>query len=87
MVFLRPLLVVPGIIGPIIEEVYFIISVSGGSLTRNKLSLEFFKPSLTLTKHFFVSRNEKLFPSAKFKKNIPLCVKVIVVTDGFFQFF
>lgn len=33
MVFLRPRFVVPGILGPTIDEVYFIISVSGGSRT------------------------------------------------------
>lgn len=39
MVFLRPLFVVPGILGPTIEEVYLIISVSGGNLTPPKIEL------------------------------------------------
>lgn len=42
MVFLRPRFVVPGTFGPTIDEVYFIISVSGGNLTPSKddVSLE-----------------------------------------------
>lgn len=39
MVFLRPLLVVPGTLGPTIDDVYFIISVSGGNLTPPKIEL------------------------------------------------
>lgn len=39
IVFLRPLFVVPGILGPTIEDVYLIISVSGGNLTPPKIEL------------------------------------------------
>lgn len=37
MVFFRPRLVVPGTLGPIIDEVYLIISVSGGSRTPPRI--------------------------------------------------
>lgn len=37
IVFLRPRFVVPGILGPIIDDVYFMISVSGGSRTPPKM--------------------------------------------------
>lgn len=39
IVFLRPRLVVPGIFGPTIDEVYLMISVSGGSLTPPRIEL------------------------------------------------
>lgn len=39
MVFLRPRLVVPGIFGPTMLDVYLIISVSGGSLTPPSILL------------------------------------------------
>lgn len=35
IVFFRPRLVVPGIFGPTIDEVYLMISVSGGKRTPN----------------------------------------------------
>lgn len=39
MVFFRPLFVVPGILGPTIDEVYLIISVSGGKRTPPSIEL------------------------------------------------
>lgn len=36
IVFFRPRLVVPGILGPTIDEVYLMISVSGGKRTPNR---------------------------------------------------
>jgi hypothetical protein len=55
MVFLRPLLVVPGILGPTMDDVYLIISVSGGrrtpprilagSLQCNNQGVKLFHPS------------------------------------------
>lgn len=36
IVFLRPRLVVPGTFGPTIDDVYFIISVSGGKRTPRR---------------------------------------------------
>lgn len=35
IVFLRPRFVVPGILGPTMDEVYLMISVSGGKRTPN----------------------------------------------------
>lgn len=37
IVFLRPLLVVPGILGPTMDDVYLIISVSGGRRTPPRI--------------------------------------------------
>lgn len=39
MVFLRPRFVVPGILGPTIDEVYLMISVSGGKRTPPRIEL------------------------------------------------
>lgn len=49
IVFLRPRFVVPGTLGPTIDDVYLIISVSGGSLTPP--STEFGSLKITLHKY------------------------------------
>lgn len=39
MVFFLPRFVVPGILGPTMDDVYLMISVSGGNLTPPKIEL------------------------------------------------
>lgn len=50
IVFLRPLLVVPGTFGPMIDEVYLMISVSGGSRTPPKIPTDSLKKVLVSNK-------------------------------------